>query len=174
MRVSHLAATALALAGCFVAACRPAAPAFTPEYQAALTDSVREVAARLAGEISTHGYRAFTPVMDSAPGYLWAYNGFIAFPSYDSMVRWTAASPEPKVPEVFAWDSLHVEALAPGVAAFAATYSEEAPDRTGNPGTERGIFTAVAVHRADGWKFTDAHTSTLPPPPPPRPAARRR
>jgi hypothetical protein len=26
------------------------------------------------------------------------------------------------------------------------------------------VFTAVAVHRAGGWKFTNAHTSTLPPP----------
>ena len=164
---------AIVVVGLLVAACGPSAPPFTADHQAALADSVREATARLAAEISNHGYRAFTPVMDSAPGYVWAYNGFIAFPSFDSMATWTRSSPEPKVPEVFAWDSVRIEPIAPGVAALAATYSETAPDRNGNPGTERGVFTAVAVHRADGWKFTAAHTSTLPPPPPPAPARRR-
>jgi hypothetical protein len=163
---------AAVVAAVALAACKPAAAPFTAEHQAALADSVREVAARLAAEISAHGYRAFTPVMDSAPGYVWAYNGFIAFPSFDSMATWARSSPEPKTPEVFAWDSVRVEPIAPGVATLAATYAETAPDRTGNQGTEKGVFTAVAVHRADGWKFTDAHTSTLPPPP--DPASRRR
>jgi hypothetical protein len=161
------------LVGGLVAACTPAAPPFTPAHRAAVDDSVREVTARLAAEISAHGYRAFVPVMDSAPGYVWAYNGFLPFTSFDSMATWARSSPEPEGPETFAWDSVRIEALAPGLAAVAATYSETAPDRTGNPGTERGVFTAVAVHRADGWKFTDAHTSTLPPPPPPAPARRR-
>ncbi len=168
MSRSRIGASLAALA--FLAACQPAAAPFTTAQQAALADSVREVTARLAADISTHGYRAFTPVMDSAPGYLWAYNGALVFPSFDSMATWTRSSPEPKEPETFAWDSVRVLPLAPGLAAVAATYRETAPDRTGNPGTEIGVFTAVAVHRAEGWKFTDAHTSTLPPPPPPRSA----
>jgi hypothetical protein len=164
---------AVFLVGGLVAACTPAAAPFTPAHRAAVEDSVREVTARLAAEISAHGYRAFVPVMDSAPGYAWAYNGFLPFTSFDSMAAWARSSPEPQEPGTFAWDSVRIEPLAPGVAAVAATYAEIAPDRTGTPGTEKGVFTAVAVHRADGWKFTNAHTSTLPPPPPPAPARRR-
>jgi hypothetical protein len=153
----------IALAGC-LAACAPAATPFSPAHRAAIADSVREVAARLASDISAHGYRGFAPVMDSAPGYVWAYNGFLAFTSFDSMAAWTRTDPEPKVPEVFAWDSVRVEPIAPGVAGVAATYTETRPDSAGRPKTEKGVFTAVAVHRGDGWKFTAAHTSTLPPP----------
>jgi hypothetical protein len=155
------------LVGGLIAACTPAAPPFTPAQRAAVEDSVREVTARLAAEISAHGYRAFVPVMDSAPGYVWAYNGFLPFTSFDSMAAWARSGPEPASPETFAWDSVRIEALAPGIATVATTYVESLPDSAGRPKTEKGAFTAVALHRADGWKFTDAHTSTLPPPPRP-------
>ncbi len=163
----------LALAASLASACRPAGTAFTAERQATLADSVREVTARLAADISAHGYRAFPPVMDSAPGYLWAYDGSIPFASFDSMAAWARSGREPKVPETFAWDSVRVLAIAPGVAAVAATYRESAPDRTGDTGTVKGVFTAIALHRADGWKFTDAHTSTAPPPATPARTQRR-
>jgi hypothetical protein len=160
---------------CSLAACAPAgAPALTDAQRAVIGDSVRELAAGVADRVSVHGYRGFPPAMDSAPGYLWAYNGFFAFTSFDSMTAWTRSEPERKTREVFAWDSLRVQVLAPGVAGFAATYTETRPDSTGTLQTEKGVFTAVAVHRADGWKFTDAHTSTLPRPAPPPPPARRR
>ena len=75
---------------------------------------------------------------------------------------------------LLAWDTVRVSVLAPGVATVAGTYTETQTDSTGRSKTERGIFTAVALHRAGGWRFTAAHTSTQPPPPPPQPAARRR
>jgi len=162
------------VASLLVASCQPSAPAFGPAQREALADSVRELAARMAADVSAHGYRGFVQAMDSAPGYAWAYNGFLPFTSFDSMAAWARTDPEPKVPEVFAWDSVRVEPIAPGVAGLAATYAETRPDSTGAPKTEKGVFTAVAVHRAGGWKFTAAHTSTLPPPPPPMPVARRR
>ena len=165
----------LASALLLVVSCRAGAPAPLNDTQrTALTDSVRQMAAALAARVSAHGYRGFPPAMDSAPGFSWAYNGFLPFVSWDSLERWARADAEPKVPEVFAWDSARVEALAPGVASFAAGYSETRPDSTGSPRTEKGFFTAVAVHRAGGWRFTNAHTSTLPPPAPPPPPARRR
>jgi hypothetical protein len=162
---------ALVVALVLAAACRPASPPLTDAQRGAIADSVREMASSLAAQISAHGYRGFPPVMDSAPGYVWAYNGFFAFTSFDSMAAWTRTDPEPRVPEVFAWDSVRVEPLAAGIAGVAATYTETRPDSAGRPKTEKGVFTAVAVHRPGGWKLTTAHTSTLPPPPPP---ARRR
>ena len=171
MRVPRL--PSIALAGC-LAACGAATPPLTPAHQAALADSVREVAAAMAADVSARGYRGFPPVMDSGPGYVWAYNGFLAFTSYDSMAAWARAENEPHGPETFAWDTVRVTPLAPGVAAVAATYVETQTDSAGAAKTEKGAFTAVAVHRADGWRFTDAHTSTLPPPAPPRPTTRRR
>jgi hypothetical protein len=150
-----------------LAACAPAATTLTDAHRAAIADSVRELAAGLAVQVSAHGYRGFNASMDSAPGYLWAYNGMLPFASFDSMAAWTRSEPEAATREVFAWDSLRINAIAPGVAGFAAGYSETRPDSTGTPRTEKGFFTAVAVHRAGGWKFTTAHTSTLPPPPPP-------
>lgn len=157
------------------AACRAGSPAPLNDAQrTAITDSVRQLAAAVAAGVNAHGYRGFTPAMDSAPGYLWAYNGFIPFTTFDSMAAWTRSEPEANTREVFAWDSARVEALAPGIATFAAGYSETRPDSSGHSRTDKGIFTAVAVHRAGGWKFTNAHTSTLPPPPPPPPVPARR
>lgn len=140
--------------------------------RAAITDSVRQVVAGLAGRLGERGNRAFPPVMDSAPGYLWAYNGFLPFTSFDSMAAWARADSAPRQPHVFAWDTLRIGALAPGVATIAATYVETSTDSAGARQVEQGVFTAVAVHRAEGWRFTNAHTSTLPPPRPPAPARR--
>ena len=161
-------------ASLLVASCEPSAPVLTPEHRAALADSVRELAARMAADVSARGYRGFPAAMDSAPDYSWAYNGLLPFTSYDSMAAWARAEDEPHAPETFAWDTVRVSVLAPGIATVAGTYAETQTDSTGAPQTEHGIFTAVAVHRADGWKFTGAHTSTQAPPPPPKPAARRR
>jgi hypothetical protein len=161
--------SALAVVLLVAVACRAGGPApLTDAQRTTITDSVRQMAADLAARVSAHGYRGFPAAMDSAPGYLWAYNGFLAFPTFDSMVAWTRADPEPRVAEVFAWDSARVEALAPGVASFAARYTETRTDSAGKAKTEQGFFSAVAVHRAGGWKFTNAHTSTLAPPAPRR------
>ena len=169
LRLRRLFALAL------LAACAPAGtPTLTDAHRTAIADSVRELAAGLAAQVSAHGYRGFPPAMDSAPGYVWAYNGFIAFASFDSMVVWTWSEPESKTREVFAWDSVRIQVLAPGVAGLAATFSETRPDSAGTLKTEQGVFTAVAVHRASGWKLTTAHTSMLQPPPPPAPARKGR
>lgn len=143
------------------------------QHRAALADSVRQMAAGLASRLSARGYSAFPGVMDSAPGYVWAYNGFLPFTSFDSMAAWARAEPTPSGSWVFAWDSVMVEPLAPGIATFTAGYTETGADSAGRPTSEQGVITGVVVHRADGWKFVNAHTSTLPPPPP-APAASRR
>lgn len=151
-----------------LAACAPAgAPPLTDAHRAAIADSVRQVAEGMPAQIREHGYRGFVTFMDSTPGYLWAYNGMLPFASFDSMTAWTRSEPEAATREVFAWDTMRIQVIAPGVAGFAAGYSETRPDSTAVSKTERGFFTAVAVHRPSGWKFTTAHTSTLPPPPPP-------
>lgn len=163
----------LATAVVLAVGCAPAsAPSLTDAQRAAIGDSVRQLAAGLAARVSARGSGAFPDVMDSAPGYLWAYNGFVPFPTFDSMARWARADAAPRAPHVFAWDSVRVEALAPGIATFAAGYTEAGTDSAGRPTTEKGVFTGVAVHREAGWKFTNAHTSTLPPPPLPTRARR--
>ncbi len=164
-RVGSAASLVAVLIPLLAAACgRPAE--FGPAQQALVADSARELAARMAADVSARGYRGFPAAMDSAPGYLWAYNGFIPFAGYDAMARWARDPAEPHAPETFAWDSVRVLALAPGVAAVAGTYTETQTDSAGKPKTEKAVFTAVAVHRAEGWRFTNAHTSTLPPPAP--------
>lgn len=168
VRVRIVVAAAVLAAGCKPAA----APPLTEVQRTAIKDSVQQMAAGLAARISAHGYRAFPEAMDSSPGYVWAYNGFLPFTSFDSMAAWARSGPEPTEPEVFAWDTIRVEAIAPGIAHFAAGYSETTADSTGTPKTERGVITGVVVHRSDGWKFVNAHTSTLPPPAPPRQAGR--
>jgi len=163
----------IVVAAAILAACKPtAAPPLTDVRRAAVKDSVQQMAVDLAARISAHGYRGFPAAMDSAPGYVWAYNGFLPFTSFDSMAAWARSGSAPTEPEVFAWDTIRVEAIAPGVAHFAAGYSETTSDSTGTPRTERGVITGVVVHRSDGWKFVNAHTSTLPPPAPPQRGAR--
>jgi len=163
---ARIAPAVLALSSVLAASCGPAAaPPLTEARRAAISDSVRQMAAGLAARISARGYRAVPAVMDSAPGYVWAYNGFLPFTSFDSMAAWARSAPEPaEGGEVFAWDTVRVEAIAPGMAHFAAGYSETAADSAGRPRTERGVITGVVVHRSDGWKFVNAHTSTLPAP----------
>ena len=159
-RASWIVASVVVAAGC-----RPAGvPPLTDQQRVAIGDSVRQMAAGLASRLSDRGYAAFPGVMDSAPGYVWAYNGFIPFTSFDSMATWARSEPAPREGAVFAWDSVRVEALAPGIASFAAGYSETRADSAGRATSERGVITGVVVHRADGWRFVSAHTSTLPPP----------
>ena len=63
---------------------------------------------------------------------------------------------------VAAWDRVHVEVLADGAAVFTATVRWESTDTSGVRTELAGVWTAIWVRTASGWRITARHESFTP------------
>lgn len=59
----------------------------------------------------------------------------------------------------FAWGTLLITPLAPGLASYSAKYTEDVNDTSGANTTLRGTQAGVVRHEADGWRIVAVHSS---------------
>jgi len=155
-----IVATAVVAAGC-----QPAAqPTLTEQQRTAIVDSVRTVANELATWMSSQGVgRPFASFFDSTAAVVVAADGRIVASSFDSVASryrsWT-----PPAGASLTWDSLRVEALAPGLAHFTGAFKESFTPPSGPAYEGHGVMSAVVVRRPAGWVFAAQHTSVVPQP----------
>jgi len=155
----------LAVAGC---GSRPGVPAGSPahldaSWTAAIDDSAREFARSIAEGITRDGPLAWRTYFVDEPAFFMASEGTLVFPSGDSAVRGIQRLPKFISSIELRWqDSVRVDALGPGVVMLAMPYDEKRTDPAKRQIEERGYFTGVAVHGADGWRLQNAHWSVVP------------
>jgi len=150
--------------GCPVCDRGPAPPA--PAHAAALADSVRAFTLAVALDVTRDGPAAWRRHFATDPAFFMAVDGRIEFPSSDSADRAIADLARRITRLELRWgDALRVDAVAPGLAMVAAPYFEVLVDTTGRRVEEAGYFTGLAEHRAEGWRFRNAHWSLAGVPP---------
>ena len=152
--------------GCPV--CDRGAAALAPAHAAALADSVRAFTLAVAQDVTREGPAAWRRYFATDPAFFMAVDGRLEFPSSDAADRAITALEGLITYLELRWgDALRVDPVAPGLAMVAAPYFEVVADTTGRRVEEAGYFTGLAEHRAEGWRFRDAHWS-LPGAPPGR------
>lgn len=125
--------------------------------------------AATAAEVSRQGPAAWAARFDTGPAFYMASGGRLVFASGAD-----AARDIPQVAHVIAhialtWgDSLRIDPLAPGLAAVAVPWHETRSDSAGHQVEDRGYFSGIAEHGAEGWRFRNAHWSVVAPEPPVR------
>ena len=138
---------------------RAAVLELTPEWRAAIGDSVR---AMLFDYADTQNRLPIDPEWipeHFEPDYVVGsdVSGSLTMFGYDAFAA-SVARGHPLKPLwmrtfQFQWDSLYVAALAPGAASYVGRYTEHFTDTTGVEWVTGGIMGASAIHTANGWRL---------------------
>lgn len=149
-----------------VTACQPGGPGLTEQHRAAIQDSVRQTLEDYTATVNAHNFDAATEYFADDPGFRWAEDGRIAYPSYDSVIT-TFNTLKNVITEIsITWNDVVVTPLGPGTAAMTAMFHEAFTDTAGTT-TEYGGAVMIALrHEADGWRFVAGHASSEPRPTP--------
>jgi hypothetical protein len=148
-----------------VLGCRAAPVTLEAAHTAAMRDSVTQMAAAIARDLSQTGPSAWLQYFEDTPAFFMASDGQMLFPTKDSadiLVRGLAT----RIPGiVLDWQDIRVEPIAPGLAVMAASYHEVVTDTAGAQTSFVGFFTGVATHTTVGWQLRNLHWSSPVPAP---------
>ena len=131
-----------------------------------LADSVRAFMEMVARDVTRDGPAAWRRQFADDAAFFMAAEGRLVFPSAEAARRGIDELVRAIAHIELRWgDDVRVDPLAPGLAVVAAPYTEVRVDTAGRRVDEAGFFTGLAEHRADGWRFRDAHWSVVGAPP---------
>ena len=137
----------------------------SPGGEGDVPDSVRAFMQTVAREVTRDGPAAWRRQFADDAAFFMASEGRLVFSS--------AAAASKGIDELthviahieLRWGGdVRVDPLAPGLAMVGASYTELRADTAGHRVDELGYFTGLAEHRAEGWRFRDAHWSVVGPP----------
>lgn len=148
-----------------IAATHTSVPRSDAASSTGVADSVRAFMATLAREVTRDGPAAWRRQFADDAAFFMASEGRLVFSSaaaagtgIDELTRVIAHI------ELRWGGDVRVDALGPGLAMVGASYTEVRADTAGHRVDEMGYFTGLAEHRAEGWRFRDAHWSVVGPP----------
>jgi hypothetical protein len=128
-------------------------------HASALRDSVSGYVADVAHRISMDGPKAWVDEFADDSAFFMVANGQMAFTDFAAMSRFMPVYARGIPSIALEFSTVRVDALAPGLAEFAAHYHERLTDSAGHRRDDSGYVTGVAMHSALGWRLRDAHWS---------------
>lgn len=159
-RVSFLVSSCLLLAACQLSGGR-----LTQAHRTALQDSVRQTLEAYTAQVNALEWDAAIGYFADDPGFRWAEDGRITYPTYDSVVTTFNALRSVITAIQLHWRTVDVVALGPGAAAVTATFHEAFTDTAGTKTEFSGAVMIALRHQRDGWKFVSGHASSVQPRP---------
>ena len=146
------------------AACQRPAPTLTEQQQAAIADTIRQLADTYMQDIRAVD---FDRVMAAyGPELVWAENSVLAANRDSLVTAWRAILATWREVTRAAWGGTHVKVLGPDAAVISAAFDWAGVDTVGAAMGTRGAWTAVYVRTDAGWKIAHAHESWVPVPTP--------
>ena len=140
-----------------------------PAAGGGVADSVRTFMETVAREVTREGPAAWRRQFAGEGPFFMASEGRLVFPSAEATAKGIEELTRVIAHIELRWGGdLLVDPLGPGLAMVGVSYTEVRADTTGHRVDETGFFTGLAEHRAEGWRFRDAHWSVVSPPPPVR------
>jgi hypothetical protein len=134
-----------------------------PDQSLAVTNDVRAFAATVANDITSRGPLAWRDHFADAPSFFMAANGQLVFANSDAATRGIKELPQSIARIELRWgDPVLVDPLTPALAMLAAPYHEILVDNSGHRVESSGYFTGLAERGGAGWKFRNAHWSSVP------------
>jgi hypothetical protein len=154
MRTLIVGLALIVLTGC-------AAPrqTLTANHVATLRDSVNDYLAGVAHRISVGGPKAWIGEFADDSAFFMVADGQMAFTDFAAMSQFMPVFARGTPSITLEFSLVRVDALAPGLAAFAAHYHEGLTDSAGRRTDDSGYLTGIAMHSALGWRLRDAHWS---------------
>jgi len=131
-----------------------------------VADSVRAFMQTVAREVTRDGPAAWRHQFADDTAFFMASEGRLVFSSAAAAGKGIDGLTRVIAHIELRWGAdVRVDLLGPGLAMVGASYTEMRADTAGHRVDEMGYFTGLAQHRAEGWRFRDAHWSVVGPPP---------
>jgi len=139
--------------GSFIS-CKQNTTTLTTEQAATVKDSVLQLAAITAKDVSTRGPIAWLDHFENSPHFFMANDGFLALPDYKTAESFVKETLMKQLRSInLHWSAIRVEPLTPEFAIMAANYHEDITDNNNKTTVYEGYLTATVQHTANGWKF---------------------
>ncbi len=158
-----LAATALITA---VVACDRREATLTPAHAAAIQDSVKAMLADFQRLSAARQYDSASSLYAEGAGFRWIENGEVRARSAAQIRKGLGAVPRTTRIET-TFQDLDITPVAPGVALVITPYRTRFVDSAGGGFAFGGVLSMTIVHRPEGWRFLQGHTSSPPAKPTP-------
>jgi len=139
----------------------PAAQANSGAREAiSVKDSVGQLAAAIARDISKDGPSAWLRYFDDAPPFFMASDGQLVFPDHQAAGKFISGVLVRQIRHIdLKWNNLRIDSLTPGMALMASDFHEDITDSTGKTIASDGYFTGIAQQTPGAWKLRNAHWS---------------
>ncbi|MGH7615649.1 MAG: nuclear transport factor 2 family protein [Gemmatimonadaceae bacterium] len=139
----------------------PNAESLTASHAAAIRDSVHAMLADFQRLSVGKQWDSVSALYVSDSTLRWIENGRVVMKSSDAVKRTFGSLPKTTSIET-TFDTLEITPVAPGVACVLAYYHTAFNDATRGSAAFGGLLTMTIVHRPEGWRFLNGHTSTPP------------
>jgi hypothetical protein len=162
MRICHvLFITALISTACGTSS-RMSTATSTTAKTVATADEVRAFASTVARNVTRRGPAAWRDYFDDSSSFFMASEGHLVFADGDAAIRGIEELSRTISQIDLRWgEGVRVEPLTPTLAMLAAPFHEVLVDTAGHRVEETGYFTGLVERGPGGWKFRNAHWSTV-------------
>ena len=143
------------------AACQPTTMELTEEQEAAIADTVRQLADAFFEDLKALEFdRATVPFSDQ---FVWAESGQVGADRDSLVAAWRGFIGSLSEVTAGEWIDVFIDVLGPDAAVFAASFDWAGVDTTGAEFETSGAWTTVWQRTADGWKVVQGHESYVMP-----------
>jgi hypothetical protein len=134
-----------------------------PDQSLAIANTVRAFAATVANDITSRGPLAWRDHFAETRSFFMAANGQLVFANSDAATRGIKELPQSIARIELRWgDPVLVDPLTRELAMLGMPYHEILIDNEGHRVEANGYFTGLAERGPAGWKFRNAHWSSVP------------
>ena len=152
--------SAISLLPILLLSCRHHHP-MTEAESSLIKDSVRQLTASIAHDVSTKGPAAWLDHFDNAPGFFMASDGSLDFPDYAAAKRFILDTLVKNIPTItLNWTAVRIYPLSRRLAAIGADFHEVLTTADGKDMPVEGYFSGTAAFTGQGWKLLNLHWST--------------
>lgn len=159
--IRHLALAAATAAGLAACDANTRSVALSSEHSAAIRDSVRTMLATFQRLSASRQWDSVAALYVPDSTLRWIENGRVVMRS-SALVKQTLGALPPTTSIETTYDTLEITPVAPGVASVLSYYHTTFNDSARGKATFGGLLTMTIVHRPEGWRFLNGHTSSPP------------
>jgi hypothetical protein len=130
-------------------------------HAAAIRDSVHEMLSAFQRYSAARQWDSVASLYVADSSLRWIENGRLVMRSRTSLEQMFRSLPSTTSIETV-YDTLEITPVAPGAASVLAYYHTTFKDSARGNATFGGLLTMTMVHRPEGWRFLNGHTSSPP------------
>ena len=150
----------LLLAISMIVSCRRNHAKLSKEQSALVKDSVSQMAAKIAKDISENGPRAWLNYFEDTPDFFMANKGQLVFRDHQSAKTFILNTLVKNIPSIkLRWDNIRVDPLTARLASIGADFHEDQVTGSGKKLSYDGYFTGIAHFDGHSWKLRNTHWS---------------